>query len=261
MRTPRTFVCAAGHVHDIARRGYVNLLQPQDRRSAAAGDRREAVRARADLAAAGVGAALVDELARQALSRRAAPGVVVDLGCGAGHVLGTLAERAPITGIGIDLSTAAIDLAAQRFPTLTWVVANADRRLPLLDGRVDLVLSVYGRRHPAECARVLAPHGVLLVAVPATDDLVELRTALHGRADARDRATAAAAGHTAWFEVVDRSTVRETLDLDREAVRRLLRGTYRGARAMDAAAVERIGAMRVTCSADVLAFRRRKSGF
>ena len=38
----RTFSCPAGHTFDIARRGYVNLLQPQDRKSSAAGDAREA---------------------------------------------------------------------------------------------------------------------------------------------------------------------------------------------------------------------------
>ena len=36
-------VCSQSHSFDVARSGYINLLQPQDRRSPAAGDRDEAV--------------------------------------------------------------------------------------------------------------------------------------------------------------------------------------------------------------------------
>ena len=62
MRRDRTLVCPAGHSYDVARSGYVNLLQPQDRRSAAAGDSRVAIDARESLLAIGVGRTLIDGL-------------------------------------------------------------------------------------------------------------------------------------------------------------------------------------------------------
>ena len=65
--------------------------------------------------------------------------VAADLGCGSGELLGALAAARDICGAGIDLSTAAVERAARRYPALTWVVANADRRLPLLDASVHLV--------------------------------------------------------------------------------------------------------------------------
>ena len=72
--------------------------------------------------------------------------IAVDLGSGSRRDAGpTLAAIAPISGIGIDLSVAAAEFAARRFPSLTWIVANADRRLPLQDASVDLVLSIHGR--------------------------------------------------------------------------------------------------------------------
>jgi 23S rRNA (guanine745-N1)-methyltransferase len=37
-REGRRFVCPKGHSFDIARSGYINLLQPQDRRSKDPGD-------------------------------------------------------------------------------------------------------------------------------------------------------------------------------------------------------------------------------
>src|SRR5690606_1269304 len=136
-RHDRTFACPAGHAYDVARSGYVNLLQPHDRRSPAPGDSREAVEARARLVSAGVGRRLVDAVVER-VSRLAlgdSP-VVAALGSGIGDALGALADTRPVNGVGIDLSAAAADRAARRFPRLTWVVANADRRLPLLDRSV-----------------------------------------------------------------------------------------------------------------------------
>src|SRR5882762_1394841 len=134
-RGGRAWTCPRGHAFDVARTGYVNLLQPQDRRSNAAGDRTKAVDARARLLARGIGRALVDETVRRAAALEVGdePPAVVDLGSGSGDVLGELASVRRVAGIGIDLSTVAAEHAARRFPDLTWVVANADRRLPLLD--------------------------------------------------------------------------------------------------------------------------------
>ena len=57
----RAFVCPAGHSFDLARSGYVNLLQPQDRRSTEAGDSQSSLsHARAALEQAGIGRALID---------------------------------------------------------------------------------------------------------------------------------------------------------------------------------------------------------
>ena len=109
---------------------------------------RQAIEARASLLAAGIGRTLIEAMANRVgrldLGRREAaptttPPTIVDLGCGSGDALAALTSRG-VTGIGIDLSTAAIEHAARRFPDRTWVVANADRRLPLLDGSIDIVM-------------------------------------------------------------------------------------------------------------------------
>jgi len=267
-RRDGTFVCGAGHSYDIARSGYVNLLQPQDRRSREAGDSRAAVEARASLLAAGVGRTLIDAIANRAATldlgrlkaaptmsdRLTAAPTIVDLGCGSGDALAALTSRAG-TGVGIDLSTAAVERAARHFPDRTWVVANADRRLPLLDRSVDLVLSLHARRNPAEVVRVLAQTGVLLVAVPAADDLIELREMIQGQRQERDRAGVVLEEHAPLFHLVDRSVVRETLELDREALLNLLRGTYRGVRRGAAQRVAALTRMNVTLASDLLVFR------
>jgi 23S rRNA (guanine745-N1)-methyltransferase len=254
LRRDRTFVCAAGHSYDVARSGYINLLQPQDRRSRAAGDSASAVAARASLLADGLGRTLIDAIATRAsaLELGDAP-VIVDLGCGSGEALAALTETH--TGIGIDLSTHAIDRAARRFPNRTWVVANADRRLPLLDHSVDLVSSVHGRRNPREVARVLRAGRYHLVAIPAADDLIELRELVQGTRVERDRKDAVLAEHDGSFLLLEHAVVRETLSLDRAALLKLLQGTYRGVRHGAADRVATLTRMTVTLASDLLVFR------
>jgi 23S rRNA (guanine745-N1)-methyltransferase len=264
VRRDRALVCAAGHTFDIARSGYINLLQPQDRRSGHAGDPSGAIEARSRLLDAGVGRPAIEAIVAMAAALDS-PGdrCVVDLGCGSGEALAMLAALVPLYGVGIDLSTAAVEIACHRFAGiqhLTWVVANADRRLPLLDGRVSLVLSLNGRRNPLEAARVLAPNGYLLVVVPAADDLIELRGTVLGQRVERDRAGGVIAEHQPVFALVERSSVRARRQLGREQLLDLLRGTYRGARASAAARLEALGSLEVTLASDVLLFRRTSSG-
>ena len=218
------------------------------------------MRARAALEQAGVGRALTSGI----IGRIAAPGlpvhaIAVDLGSGSGALLGALCRDRPIAGLGIDLSTAAADFAARRFRALTWIVANADRRLPLLDSSVDLVLSIHGRRNPAECARVLTTAGLLWVALPAPDDLIELRALVQGQGIERDRVDAMLVEHQSDFDLVDRFAVRERLTLQRQGLLDLLRGTYRGARFTASERIEALEAMEVTLSSEICVLRRRQS--
>ncbi len=251
------FVCRRRHSYDIARSGYLNLLQPQDRRSRAAGDSKAAVEARARLLADGVGSTILNECVdRAATLDLPEDAVAVDLGSGGGDALDAISTLSSIAGIGIDLSTAAAEFAACRFPALTWVVANADRRLPLRDESVDLVLSLHGRRNPSECARVLKPSGFLLVALPAHDDLIELRESVLGAAVERERGERLLDEQARDFTLLERFFAHERHHLTSAALRDLLRGTYRGERTSAAARAETLKELDVTLSSEVFVFRR-----
>ena len=260
-RRARAYVCAAGHSFDIARSGYVNLLQPQDRRSLKAGDSKAAVEARAALDRAGVGHTVINAVIDRIAALRLSDDVTaVDLGSGSGEMLSRLCRSPRIRGIGIDLSVAAADFAARRFPELTWIVANADRRLPLRDGSVDVVLSIHGRRNPAECARVLTPAGVLVVTLPAADDLIELRQFVQGRGVERDRVDGMLHEHNIDFQLTERVLVREKLTLERNDLLNLLRGTYRGVRFTLSDRVNAMPQMEVTLSSELCVMKRKRSG-
>jgi 23S rRNA (guanine745-N1)-methyltransferase len=256
----RRYACARRHSYDVARAGYLNLLQPQDRKSSTPGDNQRAVEARARLLAANIGRGVLDRIV-QHLAAAALPNeaVAVDLGSGSGELLAELSERRSIVGIGVDISTAAAEYAARRFPAILWVVANADRRLPVLDCCADAIVSLHGRRNPADCARALTSDGLLIVAVPAADDLIELRATVLGASIARERAAGIVAEHEPLFQLVEALTVRESHRLRADSLRDLLQGTYRAVRTKEALRAETLQDMQVTLASELLVFRRSRA--
>jgi 23S rRNA (guanine745-N1)-methyltransferase len=253
----RACACPRGHSFDRARSGYVNLLGPQDKRAAAPGDSKEAVRARSRLLDRGLGAHVLETIAAL-LSRRGSDrgATALEVGCGDGHFLRSLAARLGLDAYGVDLSSAAVDAAARRAPELRWIAANADRRLPFADGAFDVALSITSRKNGAELARLLRPGGLAIVTVPGPGDLAELRAAVQGRAAERDRATRAAELLGDGFALEERVEARATARLDRESIADLLLSTYRGARRSAADRIAALDALDVTLCSDVLCFRR-----
>ena len=240
-REGRRLVCARGHSFDVARSGYVNLLQPQERRSRDPGDSGEAIEARRRLHDGGITRPLLDAIGE--LLAPTSADCLLDAGCGEGFYLGSLAGRSGAAGWGIDISTSAIDLAARRYPECRWLVANADRFLPFADRSFSAVLSITARRNPTEFRRVLREDGRLLIAVPAPDDLIELR----GRG--RDRVASTAAEFADGFTLAASLRAGTTADLDAAAVADVLHSIYRP---MQPRAAE---AMRLTLSLDLLLLR------
>jgi len=233
--------CASGHSFDIARSGYINLLQPQDRRSKRPGDTPAAVQARRRLHDLGVTQPLLDAIAQ---FLEPSPGeTVLDAGCGDGFYLGSLASRYGFAAHGVDISIPAVDAAARRYPGNEWIVANADRFLPYAGGSFSLLLSITARMNAAEFRRVLCEDGRLLVALPATDDMIELRGA------GRDRVARTIETFAHAFTLVERRRATTSADLDASAVRDVLLSIYRPLRSQP------VEAMRVTFSLDLLLFR------
>lgn len=245
--------CGNGHAFDRAREGYWNLLQPQDRRSAHAGDRDEAVMARRRWLSRGSVAGLAAQL-RAAIDALALPAgrCAIDAGCGEGTLTAGMFNGRGLDVVGIDLSTTAVRLAARAHPGMTWIVANADRALPVCDGSVSLAVSIFGRRPVSELSRALAPDGTLLVVLPGEDDLIELRAAASGDSLRRDRVTPALAELAASFTLAARSDWRHRAHHDREALSDALAMSYRGARASEQARFAAVLRLDVTLSATIL---------
>jgi 23S rRNA (guanine745-N1)-methyltransferase len=243
-RREQSWVCPRGHSFDIARNGYCNLLQPQDRKSKSPGDPKEAALARRRFLEAGHGNFLL-----HALHKEIQGTTVLDVGCGEGYFLGFLSKGREAHGV--DLSVLAIDLAARRWPGVHWWVVNADRALPFADGSFDTALSIAGRRPAGELRRVLKPGGLLLVAVPGEDDLIELREAVLGEGRLLGRVEKTVAELAGTFELRSHRTVRS---VEKVVARDALAATYRGARESQRQKLEDLGEVQVTLSFDLLRF-------
>jgi 23S rRNA (guanine745-N1)-methyltransferase len=234
------------------------LLQPQDRRAPEPGDSRAAALARRRSLDGGLGDVLLDALFARIEQAGFPPGAaVLDAGCGEGFFLAAIAGRFRYECWGVDISAAAIDLAAKRYPDLNWVVANADRRLPFADGSFHLLLSIFGRKNPSEFHRVLLPEGRLLLVVPAEDDLAELREAVLGKAVLKDRGAKSLRIFEKHFELETEVTARSRARLDAAGLEDLLRGTYLGARHSERKRFAVVKELEVTQSYRLLCFRPR----
>jgi 23S rRNA (guanine745-N1)-methyltransferase len=237
----------------VARRGYVNLLQPQDRRSPRPGDSAAAVATRRRFLARGFEAeitrAIVDLLTLIPAD------ALLEVGCGEGHYLGAFATRFGCEGHGVDLSVPAIEAAAARHADLHLVVANADRTLPYADASFAAVASITARRNPAEFRRVLRGDGRLLLVIPGPDDLVELREAVLGRGLLRDRVEQAVTAFAPRFALERHERIRHVAHLDAAAIHDVMVGSYRAGRASRRDRLAALGPLAVTLSRDALLFR------
>ena len=223
--------CARGHSFDLAREGYLNLL-----RSKRTGDSKEMLLARRAFLDRGhyqpLAEALADTITAFLGERVGAadrPLRVLDAGCGEGYYLDRLGQRlseapglAETLLIGLDSAKEAIRLSAKRLQDAALLVADLKERLPIAGASLDAILNVFAPRDLAELARALVPGGLLLIAIPFPDHLVELRL-MHGllgiEEQKLERLLEALAPH---FASVGTRDLRYTLHLEGDAVQTLI---------------------------------------
>jgi 23S rRNA (guanine745-N1)-methyltransferase len=251
--------CATGHRVDRAREGYLNLLPGGRLRGRPPGDSVEMLRARRALFDAGHYAPVQRAVAAMVASF--SPSVVLDAGCGEGAYLAVV--DAP-QRLGIDVAKEGIRMAARRYPDARWAVASS-YQLPVDDGTVDVVSSVFAPRPFDELHRVLRPDGVVVVASPGPDHLAGLTDLIYGAARVHEQRP-----HTGTVDdgdpdepvpssSIERERVRFTLDLDRSGdITNLLHMTpywWRASEAQRAAIGQRD---RLTTAVDIVVTAHRR---
>lgn len=184
--------CDQGHCFDISKRGYVNLLPVQHKRSKAPGDSEAMVKARLRFLNSGVYKA-VAELLNQAIQQYAPQfdGVLLDAGCGDGYYLQEIERLFPAATLyGLDISKPAVDQASRRSKKIHWLVAS-NRLVPLQAQSLDFIVCAFGFPVYSVFAQLLKPGGKLLMLEAGVGHLLSLRQILY--AELKYKADAVAA--------------------------------------------------------------------
>ncbi len=176
-RQDRRLACAAGHSFDLARQGYVHLLPVQQKHSLHPGDTREQVLSRRSFLEAGHYLPIVQAV-QAAAARHYAGGEILDVGCGEGYYATRVAQtlNAPLTGL--DISKEAVRCAAAQYKGPTWICGTA-AHLPVEEGSVGLLMSMFALTVPGEFRRVLRADGVFLQVLAAPDHLLGLKSIIY----------------------------------------------------------------------------------
>jgi 23S rRNA (guanine745-N1)-methyltransferase len=204
----RTLSCAAGHVFDRAREGYVNLMVGGRLPSGPSGDDDTMVRARRSVFDAGCYDPIIEAVAATVQSAGAVN--VLDAGCGEGTYL-ERACSAGAQGWGIDISKVAVKLAAKRYSRCSFAVASS-YRLPFDDVSFDAVIDVFSPRPFDELFRVLRPGGIAVVVTPGPGHLAQLKALLYDTPRPHEAEEVTPPVHTVQH-------VRFTVDLGKPSLR------------------------------------------
>ena len=186
-----TLKCENNHTFDIAKEGYINLLTKK--LSDSMGDTKEMLHARRAFLEAGHYQFLVTTITETLydyLKTDKEIGLpyinVFDAGCGEGYYLGQLQSvlkqqlpDAHIDYIGLDIAKEAVRMAAKRYKSIHFLVANLKERLVFANDSLHILLNIFAPRNVEEFARILTPGGVALVVIPAPQHLQQLRETLH----------------------------------------------------------------------------------
>ncbi len=179
-REERRYACPQGHSFDIARQGYVNLLQSQRSSARTHGDDKEMVVARTAFLEKGYYAPLRDAILEKVyFYTQNKPSIIVDAGCGEGWYTEGVAKKCPHAQvIGLDISKDALKWAAKREGIPHLAVASCFD-MPIADASADAVINVFSPLAEKEYARILKKGGVLVRVVPDTYHLWEMKETVY----------------------------------------------------------------------------------
>lgn len=177
--------CEQGHNFDRHKKGYINLLLAQNKKSKQPGDDTTMVKGRRAFLNAGYYQAFADKIAELTLINQ--PQSILDAGCGEGYYLNHIITKASMNisdlqpdnnmlmnAYGFDISKPAIQAAASRYKNIEWAVASS-ARAPYQTGVFDCILSVFSRIESAEFSRLLKIGGIIIYAGPGPNHLLSLR--------------------------------------------------------------------------------------
>ncbi len=214
--------CCNGHCFDIAKQGYVNLLQSQKSSSKRHGDDKLMVKSRSGFLDRGYYDALVDKIISIIGEASLSCERLIDLGCGECFYTSKVAESFPETALGgVDISKQALIAGSKRDKHLSLAVASVFD-LPVADGYCDLAMTVFAPHSVLEISRILNKGGYWLRAYPLERHLMGLKSVIYEKPYLNEVDGSVPDG----FELKERCEIKEKIVIDRnEDIMNLFRMT------------------------------------
>jgi 23S rRNA (guanine745-N1)-methyltransferase len=189
---------------------------------------------------------------------------VLDAGCGEGYYLGrlqqSLAQQSCL--LGLDVAKDAIRMAAKRYPSASFVVANLKERLVIADESIHVLLNIFAPRNPAEFARVMVQAGRLIVVIPGAEHMAQLRATLPLLQIEENKQQHVVEQFAPYFTLLDAVSISSELDLQGEEVQQLVMMTPNYWHLSDEArrAMNAIQALRTQVAFICLVFQKSVAG-
>lgn len=181
----KSYSCPNRHSFDVSAKGYVNLLLSNQMNAKLPGDNKMMVNARADFLSKGYYSHLAEEISRT-VCEFFAGGVILDAGCGEGYytenIYNALTEKnISFNMIGVDISKFACAHAARRFRNADncEIAAASIFHLPAADSSCSCIVTMFAPFCREEFLRVLKSGGYLIMAIPAENHLINLKSAVY----------------------------------------------------------------------------------
>ncbi|SFU66630.1 23S rRNA (guanine(745)-N(1))-methyltransferase [Xenorhabdus koppenhoeferi] len=246
----RQWRCENNHQFDCTKEGYVNLLPVQHKRSKEPGDSIEMMQARRAFLHSGHYRALQQKsiaLLNEYLPEDAE--MLLDIGCGEGYYTAAVQEQLnfhrKLVVYGLDVAKVAVRYGAKRYPNVNFCVASS-YRLPFADNSLDGVLRIYAPCKATELARVVKPHGIVLMVTPGSRHLYQLKELIYQEVHLHPDNCEQWDG----FELISTETLAYEMSLNGEQAHDLLQMTPFAWRASEEVKTHLILKKQFNCEAD-----------
>lgn len=190
----KNLTCVNGHVYDIAKQGYINLLPVQHKRSKHPGDSKAMVTARSEFLNSDIYQPVAQQLAEitSTLIEGNEDTCLLDAGCGEGYYLDAVYNNlknkkgtGSLSLIGMDISKPAITMAAKRNKMINWIVGT-NRQPPVNYSSIDIVLCVFGFHNFEGFTKILKPGAMVVLVEPGPHHLKELKELIYSEVKKHD---------------------------------------------------------------------------
>lgn len=179
----KSYICAERHNFDIAKSGYVNLLNPKHGKIH--GDNKFMIHARHNFLEKGYYLPLCRKVCEITKNYAQNNCVLFDAGCGEGYYTSSVKaffeqSEIAVEMYGIDISKDAVEMASKRKSGVNFAVASVFN-IPAQSESSDILLTMFAPYCRDEYLRVLKNGGYMVMVIPSENHLWELKKAIYDK--------------------------------------------------------------------------------